>query len=172
MIRLLISSVRPADDTKETFRQLRLSKLIIDVTNHQFDVSLRNIKTSWCHKVHSPGRCLPEKGPCVQPQRQSAINDQSWPRRMDRGSSTVSKAGVPEEIEFRTKGQIAGEQIERALADNIPRGIVLADAGYGTESDFRDCRAARNRKRNFCGRLAGHDRPEKCARYSGFRSTP
>jgi SRSO17 transposase len=49
-----------------------------------------------------------------------------------------SKAGVPEGIEFRTKGQIAREEIERALAENIPRGIVLADAGYGAESDFRD----------------------------------
>ena len=48
------------------------------------------------------------------------------------------KAGVPEEIEFRTKGQIAREQIERALTDNIPRGIVLADAGYGADSEFRD----------------------------------
>jgi SRSO17 transposase len=48
------------------------------------------------------------------------------------------KAGVPEGLEFRTKGQIAREEIERALADNIPRGIVLADAGYGAESDFRD----------------------------------
>ena len=48
------------------------------------------------------------------------------------------KAGVPEDIQFRTKGQIAREQIARALANNIPRGIVLADAGYGTEADFRD----------------------------------
>jgi SRSO17 transposase len=48
------------------------------------------------------------------------------------------KAGVPEQIEFRTKGQIAREEIERALTENIPRGIVLADAAYGTESDFRD----------------------------------
>lgn len=48
------------------------------------------------------------------------------------------KAGVPEDMEFRTKGQIAREEIERALAGNIPRGIVLADAGYGAESDFRD----------------------------------
>jgi len=30
------------------------------------------------------------------------------------------------------------EEIERALTENIPRGIVLADAAYGTESDFRD----------------------------------
>ena len=48
------------------------------------------------------------------------------------------KAGVPENIEFRTKGQIAREQVARALANNIPRGIVLADAGYGTGADFRD----------------------------------
>jgi hypothetical protein len=65
-----------------------MSKLIIDVTNYQFDVSLRNIKTSWCHNVHSPGRYLPEKRPCVQPQRQSAINDQSWPRRPGRRVTT------------------------------------------------------------------------------------
>jgi len=48
------------------------------------------------------------------------------------------KAGVPQGIEFRTKGQIARQEIERALADNIPPGIVLADSGYGTESEFRD----------------------------------
>jgi SRSO17 transposase len=48
------------------------------------------------------------------------------------------KAGIPQRVEFRTKGQIGREQIERALADNIPRGIVLADAGYGADSDFRD----------------------------------
>ncbi len=45
---------------------------------------------------------------------------------------------MPENIEFRTKGQIAREQIARALANGIPRGIVLSDAGYGTEADFRD----------------------------------
>jgi hypothetical protein len=43
-----------------------VSKLIIDVTNHQFDVSLGTIKNSWCHNVHSSGRCLPEKGPCCR----------------------------------------------------------------------------------------------------------
>lgn len=48
------------------------------------------------------------------------------------------KAGVPEEIEFRTKGQIAREQIERALTNSVPRGIVLADAGYGADSELRD----------------------------------
>jgi len=48
------------------------------------------------------------------------------------------KAGVPREIEFRSKGEIAREQIEAALAAGIARGIVLGDAGYGNEAAFRD----------------------------------
>ena len=46
------------------------------------------------------------------------------------------KAGVPEEIEFRSKGAIAREQIEAALAAGMPRGMVLADAAYGTRDGF------------------------------------
>lgn len=48
------------------------------------------------------------------------------------------KAGVPEQIEFRTKGQIALEQIDQALARGAPKGVVLADAAYGCETDWRD----------------------------------
>ena len=48
------------------------------------------------------------------------------------------KAGVPGEIEFRSKVQIAREHIEAALAANTPRGIVLGDAWYGNEAEFRD----------------------------------
>ena len=45
---------------------------------------------------------------------------------------------MPREVELRTKGQIARTQIEAALAAGIARGVVLADAGYGDETDFRD----------------------------------
>jgi SRSO17 transposase len=48
------------------------------------------------------------------------------------------RAGVPAEIEFRTKGAIALEQIQQALAAGLPHGVVLADAAYGTEADWRD----------------------------------
>jgi SRSO17 transposase len=48
-----------------------------------------------------------------------------------------AKAGVPEEIAFATKPAIALEQIRQARADGVPVGIVLADAGYGDETDFR-----------------------------------
>ena len=47
-------------------------------------------------------------------------------------------AGVPEEVAFRTKPAIALEQIGRALADGVPPGVVVTDAGYGNDTDFRD----------------------------------
>src|SRR5271165_6875492 len=47
------------------------------------------------------------------------------------------KAGVPEEIEFRTKPQIALEQIEAACEAGLPRGVVLMDAGYGCKTQLR-----------------------------------
>src|SRR5690349_14916411 len=46
-------------------------------------------------------------------------------------------AGVPKSLAFRTKPQIALEQIRRALADGLPPGVVLGDAAYGIETDFR-----------------------------------
>src|SRR5690349_5519119 len=46
-------------------------------------------------------------------------------------------AGVPKSLAFRTKPQIALEQIRRALADGLPAGVVLGDAAYGIETDFR-----------------------------------
>src|SRR6266481_1331661 len=42
------------------------------------------------------------------------------------------KAGVPEEIGFQTKPEIALDQIRAACAAGLPRGVVLMDAGYGT----------------------------------------
>jgi SRSO17 transposase len=41
------------------------------------------------------------------------------------------------EKEFRTKPQIALDQIRVAQADGIPQGVVLADAGYGINTAFR-----------------------------------
>lgn len=47
------------------------------------------------------------------------------------------EAGVPEAVRFHTKPQLAGEQIRQALAQGIPAGVVLADAAYGDDSQFR-----------------------------------
>jgi len=48
-----------------------------------------------------------------------------------------TKAGVPAELAFHTKPTMALEQIEAALAAGIPRGVVLADAGYGADMKFQ-----------------------------------
>ena len=45
---------------------------------------------------------------------------------------------VPEEVGFQTKPEIALDQIRAAVAANVPRGIVLADAAYGINTEFRD----------------------------------
>jgi len=47
------------------------------------------------------------------------------------------KTGVPNEIRFQTKQKIALEQIRRARERNLPKGVVLADAGYGNDTGFR-----------------------------------
>jgi SRSO17 transposase len=43
-------------------------------------------------------------------------------------------AGVPEEVEFATKPAIALDQIGRALADGVPPGVVVTDAGCGNDT--------------------------------------
>lgn len=48
------------------------------------------------------------------------------------------KAKIPDDIVFRTKPQIAINQIRAALADGTPAGVVLADAGYGADGEFRE----------------------------------
>jgi SRSO17 transposase len=47
-------------------------------------------------------------------------------------------AGVPEEVAFATKPVIALGQVRQALADGVPPGVVVTDAGYGNDTDFRD----------------------------------
>jgi SRSO17 transposase len=49
-----------------------------------------------------------------------------------------AKAGVPSEVTFRTKPEIALDLTRDALTAGISPGTVLADAGYGTDSGFRD----------------------------------
>ena len=49
-----------------------------------------------------------------------------------------ARAGVPEDVVFRTKPRIALAQIETALAEGVAPGTVLADAGYGNDGAFRD----------------------------------
>jgi len=47
------------------------------------------------------------------------------------------KTGVPEQIQFQTKPRMALDQIRQAVEQDVPRGVVLADAAYGIDSQFR-----------------------------------
>jgi SRSO17 transposase len=51
--------------------------------------------------------------------------------------SRRGKAGVPEEIEFKTKPEIALEQIRWACEVGLPGNMALLDAGYGHDSKLR-----------------------------------
>lgn len=52
-------------------------------------------------------------------------------------SERRAKAGVPEEVRFATKAQIALQQLRALLTQGAPHHCVLADAGYGVDNTFR-----------------------------------
>ena len=47
------------------------------------------------------------------------------------------QAGIPKEVLFETKLEIALRQIRQALADGVPQGTVLGDPAYGNDTGFR-----------------------------------
>lgn len=47
------------------------------------------------------------------------------------------EAHIPDEVLFKKKPQLAMEMIRRAIADGLPRGVLLADSAYGDSSTFR-----------------------------------
>jgi SRSO17 transposase len=66
------------------------------------------------------------------------------PRAWSDDPARCRKVGVPDEVGFATKPELALQQIEAALVAGYPRGVVLADAAYGDETAWRET-------------LAGHD---------------
>src|ERR1017187_3696245 len=47
-------------------------------------------------------------------------------------------AGIPEEVVFKKKWELALDLIDQARGWGVPDRIVLADAGYGEATEFRD----------------------------------
>jgi SRSO17 transposase len=60
------------------------------------------------------------------------------PKEWAEDAERREKTEVPEEVEFQTKPAIALDQIRAAIAANLDRGVVLADAAYGINTEFRD----------------------------------
>ena len=59
---------------------------------------------------------------------------ESWTSDRDR----CKKAGVPDDVVFRTKWQLSLAQIDAALERGITPRVVLADPGYGDVTEYRD----------------------------------
>ncbi len=60
------------------------------------------------------------------------------PKEWSDDATRRQKAGVPDDIAFATKPEIALAQVREAIAAGVPAGIVLADAAYGDETGFRE----------------------------------
>ena len=59
------------------------------------------------------------------------------PEEWAKDAARRKKARVPKAITFKTKPEIALEQIRKAYAAGVPRGAVLIDASYGSNSALR-----------------------------------
>lgn len=46
-------------------------------------------------------------------------------------------AGIPKQIRFRTKVEMGLDLVRRAVEADVPRGVVIADSGYGDSAKFR-----------------------------------
>src|SRR6202043_1495838 len=60
------------------------------------------------------------------------------PQEWDEDGERRRAAGVPPEVEFQKKGTIALAEIDELLAEEVPLAPVVADAGYGASTEFRD----------------------------------
>jgi SRSO17 transposase len=58
---------------------------------------------------------------------------QEWTSDRER----LRKAGVPEDVGFKTKHEIAIDQLRWACAAGLPRGVALMDGAYGNNSGLR-----------------------------------
>jgi SRSO17 transposase len=65
------------------------------------------------------------------------------PRSWTADPGRRAAAGIPREVGFLRKWEIALEEIDRLLEEDLPPAPVVADAGYGDTSGFRDGLTAR-----------------------------
>jgi SRSO17 transposase len=59
------------------------------------------------------------------------------PREWTSDPARLCKAGVPDDVAFKTKHEIALDQLRWACDAGLSRGVALMDAGYGNNSDLR-----------------------------------
>jgi SRSO17 transposase len=60
------------------------------------------------------------------------------PQEWAEDSARRRKTGVPDEVSFQTKPEVALAQIRQAVTDGVRPGTVLADVVYGNDTRFRE----------------------------------
>jgi SRSO17 transposase len=64
------------------------------------------------------------------------------PQEWTNDNERLRNAGVPDDIGFKTKHEIALDQLRWACEAGLPRGVVLMDAGYGNHSELPPLRGS------------------------------
>ncbi len=59
------------------------------------------------------------------------------PREWTDDDARREEARIPDDVEFKTKLELALDMADQALADGVPLGMFLVDAAYGNSSRFR-----------------------------------
>lgn len=59
---------------------------------------------------------------------------ESWAQDRER----CRRAHIPDDVNYEPKWALALRMIEKAKADGLPQGVVLADCDYGNKTTFRD----------------------------------
>jgi SRSO17 transposase len=60
------------------------------------------------------------------------------PESWTKNGKRREEAGIPKEVVFRTKWQLSLDMIDQVRAWGLPHRIVVADAGYGDTTEFRE----------------------------------
>lgn len=110
-------------------------------TPADYDVSdaARNVRRSACHR-RSLGAYPIEKaliGERIHVERPVQETRLYLPKDWAEDNERRCKAGIPEEIGFKTKPEIALERIQWSCEMDLPGDLVLIDAGYGNASQLR-----------------------------------
>ncbi|CAH2904234.1 MAG: Mobile element protein [uncultured Paraburkholderia sp.] len=87
------------------------------------------VARQYCGQLGKQDNCQIAVSLSIATQRGSLSID-DWER--------ARRAGIPDDLAFETKPQIALAQLREAIASGVVPGVVLADAGYGDETAFRE----------------------------------
>ncbi|WP_119157860.1 IS701 family transposase [Caldimonas tepidiphila] len=97
------------------------------------------VARQWCGVLGKQDNCLVAVS--VSLANEQASLPVAWrlylPEEWAEDEERRRKAGVPEDVRFATKTEIALNQLQTLLDEGAPRYCVVADAGYGVDAAFR-----------------------------------